>query len=70
MTDQNEMSCPIHLSLVRPILLAGADRNLVMINMTIIAMLIFWCGNSLGNYHFCADFFGNRSCCISGSTPN
>ena len=32
---------PIHPSLTRPILLAGAERELVLVNGTIIAALIF-----------------------------
>lgn len=38
------LPCNIRLSLVRPILLAGADRTLVLINMTCIVMLIFGVG--------------------------
>lgn len=36
--------CTIHPSLIRPILLAGADRTLVLINITCIMMLIFGAG--------------------------
>lgn len=36
--------CPIHPSLTRPILLAGADRILVLLNVTCIVMLIFGVG--------------------------
>ncbi len=36
--------CPIHPSLVRPILLAGADRRLVLLNLTLIILLIFGVG--------------------------
>src|SRR2546428_5573957 len=35
---------PIHLSLTRPLLLAGAERELVLVNGTIIAALIFGVG--------------------------
>ena len=35
---------PIHLSLTRPLLLAGAERQLVLVNGTIIAALIFGVG--------------------------
>ena len=34
----------IHLSLTRPLLLAGAERELVLVNGTIIAALIFGVG--------------------------
>ena len=32
---------PIHPSLTRPVLLAGAERELVLVNGTIVAALIF-----------------------------
>jgi len=35
---------PIHASLTRPLLLAGAERELVLVNGTIIAALIFGVG--------------------------
>ena len=35
---------PIHLSLTRPLLLAGAERELVLANGTIIAALLFGVG--------------------------
>lgn len=35
---------PIHPSLTRPLLLAGAERELVLVNGTIIAALIFGVG--------------------------
>src|SRR5437667_6904443 len=35
---------PIHLSLTRPLLLAGAERELVLVNGTLIAALIFGVG--------------------------
>ena len=35
---------PIHLALTRPLLLAGAERELVLVNGTIIAALIFGVG--------------------------
>ena len=35
---------PIHLSLTRPLLLAGAERELVLLNGTLIAALIFGVG--------------------------
>src|SRR5437867_5554379 len=35
---------PIHLSLTRPLLLGGAERELVLVNGTIIAALIFGVG--------------------------
>src|SRR5438874_9256322 len=35
---------PIHLSLTRPLLLAGAERELVLVNGTIIAALVFGVG--------------------------
>src|SRR2546427_140608 len=35
---------PIHLSLTRPLLLAGAERELVLMNGTLIAALIFGVG--------------------------
>ena len=35
---------PIHPSLTRPLLLAGAERELVLVNATIIAALIFGVG--------------------------
>ena len=35
---------PIHLSLTRPLLLAGAERDLVLVNGTLIAALIFGVG--------------------------
>ena len=35
---------PIHPSLIRPLLLAGAERELVLMNGTIIAALIFGVG--------------------------
>lgn len=35
---------PIHLSLTRPLLLAGAERELVLVNGTTIAALIFGVG--------------------------
>jgi type IV secretory pathway TrbD component len=35
---------PIHRSLVRPILFAGGERKLVMLNYTIIAVLVFGAG--------------------------
>ena len=35
---------PIHPSLTRPVLLAGAERELVLLNGTIIAALIFGVG--------------------------
>ena len=35
---------PIHLALTRPMLLAGAERELVLMNGTIIAALIFGVG--------------------------
>jgi len=35
---------PIHLSLTRPLLLAGAERELVLLNGTTIAALIFGVG--------------------------
>ena len=35
---------PIHLALTRPLLLAGAERELVLMNGTIIAALIFGVG--------------------------
>lgn len=37
-------ACPIHPSLVRPILLGGADRSLVMLNVTCIVTLLFGVG--------------------------
>lgn len=44
MTACVDNTTAIHPSLIRPILLAGADRNLVMINMTCVATLIFGVG--------------------------
>jgi type IV secretion system protein VirB3 len=38
------LSCPIHQSLIRPILLGGAERTLVLLNMTLTVMLIFGAG--------------------------
>jgi type IV secretion system protein VirB3 len=35
---------PIHASLTRPLLLAGAERELVLVNGTLIAALIFGVG--------------------------
>jgi type IV secretion system protein VirB3 len=35
---------PIHPSLTRPVLLAGAERELVLVNGTIVAALIFGVG--------------------------
>lgn len=35
---------PIHRSLVRPFLLAGGERKLVMTNYTVIALLLFGAG--------------------------
>ena len=35
---------PIHLSLTRPLLLAGAERELVLVNGTAIAALVFGVG--------------------------
>lgn len=35
---------PIHTSLIRPLLLAGAERELVLVNGTMIAALIFGVG--------------------------
>jgi type IV secretion system protein TrbD len=43
-TDIEIVPCPIHRSLIRPILLAGAERTLVLINLTCIVMLIFGVG--------------------------
>lgn len=43
-THSESMSCTLHRSLVRPILLAGADRRLVLLNMTCIVLLIFGVG--------------------------
>lgn len=40
----SELTATFHSSLIRPILLAGADRNLVMINITCITTLIFGVG--------------------------
>ena len=40
----NIRSLPIHRSLVRPILFAGGERKLVMINYTVIATLLFGAG--------------------------
>lgn len=38
------LPCPIHQSLIRPILLGGAERTLVLLNMTLTVMLIFGAG--------------------------
>ena len=35
---------PLHRSLTRPILLAGAERSLTILNSTFVVMLIFGCG--------------------------
>jgi type IV secretion system protein TrbD len=35
---------PIHPSLIRPLLLAGAERELVLVNVVVIAALIFGVG--------------------------
>jgi type IV secretion system protein VirB3 len=39
---------PIHESLLRPVLLAGGERDLVIINATIAAALIFGVGGMVG----------------------
>ena len=40
---------PIHVSLIRPLLLAGAERELVLLNGTIMAALIFGVGFHWGS---------------------
>lgn len=45
---EGSLANPIHPSLVRPILLAGADRTLVLLNITCIVMLLFGVGLHLG----------------------
>jgi type IV secretory pathway TrbD component len=48
MTTTSIRRLPIHRSLIRPILLGGGERKLVMLNYTIIAVLLFGAGlNSL-----------------------
>jgi type IV secretion system protein TrbD len=44
MNFQEQRRCPIHPALIRPILFAGADRRLVMVNVTLILALIFGVG--------------------------
>jgi type IV secretory pathway TrbD component len=43
-TENRIIPCPFHPSLIRPILVGGADRSLVLINVTAIVMLIFGVG--------------------------
>jgi type IV secretion system protein VirB3 len=35
---------PVHASLIRPLLLAGAERELVLVNVVVIAALVFGVG--------------------------
>jgi type IV secretory pathway TrbD component len=42
--DAVMIPCTLHPALIRPILLGGADRTLVLLNMTCIVMLIFGVG--------------------------
>jgi len=44
---------PVHVSLTRPILLAGADRELTLINLIVIFALIFGIGFSRWTFGVC-----------------
>ncbi len=46
-------STPIHVSLTRPILLAGADRELTLINVIVIFALLFGIGFSRWTFGVC-----------------
>lgn len=49
---------PVHQSLVRPLLLAGGDRDLVLMNVVVMTGSLFMMGLSIGSILFLLSFGG------------